>query len=51
LLPTIKRLGAGDGSLGGPKETIEAVYGALSKGGIVFIPVNGGGAGARLRKG
>ena len=50
-LPTIKRLEAGDGSLGGRKETIEAIHSALSKGGVVFIPENGGGAGVRLKKG
>jgi predicted transcriptional regulator len=49
-LPTIKRLEAAEGPIGGRKETIEAIQRALSKGGIVFIPENGGGAGVRLKK-
>jgi transcriptional regulator with XRE-family HTH domain len=49
-LPTIKRLEAGDGPLGGRKETIDAIQGALTRGGVQFIPENGGGAGVRLRK-
>ncbi|MGX4804845.1 helix-turn-helix domain-containing protein [Bradyrhizobium guangdongense] len=49
-LPTIKRLESSDGSVGGRVETREAIIAALQKGGIVFIPENGGGAGLRLAK-
>jgi predicted transcriptional regulator len=49
-LPTIKRLEASDGDVGGRPETQEAIVAALQKGGIEFIPENGGGAGIRLTK-
>ncbi|WP_082646032.1 helix-turn-helix domain-containing protein [Bradyrhizobium valentinum] len=48
--PTIKRLEAADGELGGRAETREAVLSALREGGIEFIPENGGGIGVRLAK-
>nr|WP_292832086.1 helix-turn-helix transcriptional regulator [Mesorhizobium sp.] len=32
------------------QSTIEALQAALEKGGVQFIPENGGGAGVRLRK-
>lgn len=49
-LPTIKRLEANDGDVGGRPETQQAIVAALQKGGIEFIPENGGGAGVRLTK-
>jgi predicted transcriptional regulator len=49
-LPTIQRLEAKSGELGGREETREKIYAALEKAGIVFIDENGGGSGVRLRK-
>ncbi len=49
-LPTVKRLEADDGPLGGRAETIENLQSALVKGCVEFIAENGGGAGVRLRK-
>lgn len=49
-LPTIKRLEAGTGDLGGRGDTVSAIRAALENAGIDFIPENGGGAGVRLRK-
>src|SRR6476659_4214967 len=49
-LPTIKRLEAGDGPLGGRTETGDRITQALNTAGIEFIDENGGGAGVRLRK-
>lgn len=48
--PTVKRLEAADGEIGGRPETGEALVAALEKAGCEFIPENGGGAGVRLRK-
>jgi transcriptional regulator with XRE-family HTH domain len=48
--PTIKRLEAIDGPLGGREETGEKIRAALERAGIEFIEENGGGAGVRLRK-
>lgn len=48
--PTIKRLEAADGNLGGRAETGEALVAALEKAGVEFIAENGGGAGVRMRK-
>ena len=50
-LPTIKRLEAADGPLGGRSETGEKIQKALQAAGIEFIEENGGGPGVRLRKG
>jgi transcriptional regulator with XRE-family HTH domain len=50
-IPTIKRLEAGDGPLGGRRETGDQICNALQLAGIEFIAENGGGAGVRLRKG
>tara|TARA_Y100000815_G_C13305419_1_gene486252 strand:- start:767 stop:1012 length:246 start_codon:yes stop_codon:yes gene_type:complete len=47
--PTVKRLEAQDGDLGGRASTVDAIRGALEAGGVEFIPENGGGAGVRLR--
>ncbi len=48
--PTIKRLEAAGGDLGGLPDTIAAVQKALAKAGILFIPENGEGEGVRLKK-
>lgn len=45
--PTIKRLEAGDGALGGRETTVAAIRDALETAGIEFT--NGTGAGVRLR--
>jgi predicted transcriptional regulator len=49
-VPTIKRLEAQDGTLGGRTETGAKIEAALEKAGIEFIDENGGGLGVRLRK-
>jgi predicted transcriptional regulator len=49
-IPTIKRLEANDGSLGGRGLTIEKILTSLEAAGVEFIDENGGGAGVRLRK-
>lgn len=49
-LPTIKRLEAAEGWLGGRQTTGEKIRTALEKAGIEFIEENGGGPGVRLRK-
>ena len=49
-IPTIKRLEAQDGPLGGRDETGIKIRSALESAGIDFIDENGGGAGVRLRK-
>ena len=48
--PTIARLESSDGPIGGRPDTAEKLLAALEKGGIEFIPENGGGAGVRLAK-
>lgn len=48
--PTVKRLEAVDGDLGGRAETGEALVAALQEAGVEFIPENGGGAGVRIAK-
>lgn len=47
-LPTIWRLEAADGDLGGRQSTIEAIQHALEAAGVDFIAENGGGPGVRL---
>jgi predicted transcriptional regulator len=49
-IPTIKRLEAFDGPLGGRNETGEKIRKALESAGIEFIAENGGGPGVRIRK-
>ena len=49
-LPTIKRLEAADGLLGGRQSTVQKIRAALEKTGIEFIDENGGGPGVRLQK-
>jgi predicted transcriptional regulator len=48
--PTVKRLEAADGDIGGRVETGESLVAALQEAGVEFIPENGGGAGVRLAK-
>lgn len=49
-VPTIKRLEAEDGYLGGRSETARRIREALESGGIQFIEENGGGPGVRVRR-
>jgi transcriptional regulator with XRE-family HTH domain len=49
-IPTVKRLEAKDGELGGREETREKIRAALEKAGVEFIDEDGGGPGVRLRK-
>jgi predicted transcriptional regulator len=49
-VPTIKRLEAQDGPLGGRTDTGHKIEAALAKAGVEFIDENGGGAGVRLKK-
>lgn len=48
--PTVKRLEAADGLLGGRADTGDKILNAMEAAGIQFIPENGGGPGVRLRK-
>jgi transcriptional regulator with XRE-family HTH domain len=48
--PTIKRLEANDGPVGGRSGTAAKIQTALERAGVEFIVENGGGAGVRLRK-
>ena len=50
-LPTIKRLEAATGEIGGREDTTTAIRAALEAAGVEFIPENGAGAGVRLKKG
>jgi predicted transcriptional regulator len=49
-IPTIKRLEALDGPLGGRDETAEKIVTAIESAGVDFFDENGGGVGLRLRK-
>jgi predicted transcriptional regulator len=49
-VPTIKRLEAVDGPLGGREQTIEKIVDSMRAAGIEFIDENGGGLGVRFRK-
>jgi len=49
-LPTIKRLEAKEGWMGGRQATTQKIKVSLEKAGIEFIDENGGGPGVRLRK-
>jgi DNA-binding XRE family transcriptional regulator len=49
-IPTIKRLEAEDGPLGGRDTTGMKICSALESAGVEFIDENGGGPGVRLRK-
>ena len=48
--PTVKRLEAAEGDIGGRAKTGEALVAALQKAGVEFIPENGAGIGVRLVK-
>ena len=48
-LPTIKRLEANDGPVGGRTGTGAKIQAAMVQAGVEFIDENGGGAGVRLR--
>jgi predicted transcriptional regulator len=49
-VPTIKRLEAEDGPLGGRGQTVEKILKSMEAAGVEFIDENGGGPGVRLRK-
>lgn len=49
-VPTIKRLEANDGPLGGRSDTGNKIRDALQAAGVDFISENGGGVGVRLRE-
>jgi transcriptional regulator with XRE-family HTH domain len=49
-IPTVKRLEAEDGPLGGRKDTAAKIRSALEVAGVEFIEENGGGPGVRLRR-
>ena len=49
-IPTIKRLEANDGPVGGRGRTVEKILNAMETAGVEFIDENGGGPGVRLRK-
>ena len=49
--PTVARLEASDGPLGGRERTVKSIISALQSAGVDFIEENGGGPGVRLRKG
>jgi len=49
-IPTVKRLEAATGEIGGRADTVAAIRTALETAGVEFISENGGGAGVRLRK-
>ena len=48
--PTIARLEAEAGPIGGRADTERAIRAALEAAGVEFIPQNGGGAGVRLAR-
>jgi transcriptional regulator with XRE-family HTH domain len=48
--PTIARLEAADGELGGREGTTERLRAAIEAAGVEFIDENGGGPGVRLKK-
>jgi predicted transcriptional regulator len=49
-LPTIKRLEAVDGPIGGRSGTVTQILDALSAAGVLFLGEDGEGPGVRLRK-
>jgi hypothetical protein len=49
-IPTIKRLEAAGGDLGGRPATGEKIIAALAKAGVEFLDEDGDGPGVRLRK-
>src|SRR4029078_7422114 len=49
-IPTIKRLEANDGPLGGRGQTAEKILNSLADAGVEFIDENGGRPGMRVQK-
>jgi predicted transcriptional regulator len=49
-VPTIKRLEANDGPIGGRGGTVDKILNAMEAAGVEFIDENGGGPGVRLRR-
>lgn len=49
--PTIKRLEASDGSLGGRADTAEKIKAALEAAGVIFLAAGSQGPGVRLKRG
>lgn len=49
-IPTIKRLEASEGDLGGREDTVSRITGTLADAGVIFLQENGEGPGVRLRK-
>lgn len=49
-IPTVKRLEAATGEMGGRATTTAAIRAALEAAGVEFIAENGGGPGVRLQK-
>lgn len=49
-VPTVKRLEATEGPLGGRADTTQKLRAAMERAGVEFIDENGGGPGVRLRK-
>lgn len=49
-IPTIKRLEAQDGPVGGREETAMRIIDSIRAAGVEFTDENGGGIGVRLRK-
>ena len=49
-LPTVKRLEAAGGSIGGREVTAASIVASLEAAGVIFIDENGEGPGVRLRK-
>jgi predicted transcriptional regulator len=48
--PTIARLEATDGPIGGRADTVAAIRAALEAAGVIFVDPNGEGPGVRLRR-
>ncbi|MBR1215265.1 helix-turn-helix domain-containing protein [Bradyrhizobium sp. JYMT SZCCT0180] len=48
--PTVARLEAADGEIGGREDTAQKLRAAIEEAGVEFIDENGGGSGVRLRK-
>lgn len=49
-IPTVKRLEAQDGMIGGRSDTGDKLCAALENAGVIFVAENGEGPGVRLRK-
>jgi predicted transcriptional regulator len=49
-IPTVKRLEADDGEVGGRADTASRLVGALEAAGVEFIAENSGGVGVLLKK-